>query len=270
MEQTLGLMCGAGTLPARMAGEARRQGWRVVAFAFEGASDLAAHADRVFPSRIGEMGPVIAGLGEERVAAVALSGRFSMPALLRVEAADATHARIAAAAGALVDDNLTAALEGTLASLGIEFLDQRRLLGDWLVPSGCRSARAPSEHEWEDVRRGLAVARLVADARVGQTVVVRRGAVSAVEAVEGTTDAVRRGVALAGPGAVVVKVAARRHDFRFDVPAVGPDTLDAAAAGGAAVVAVEAGRVLVLDLEETIARADRARIAFVSVDAESA
>ena len=106
-----------------------------------------------------------------------------------------------------------------------------------------------------------------AEARVGQTVVVRRGAVSAVEAIEGTTETVRRGTALSGAGAVVVKAVACAHDFRFDIPAIGPDTLEAAAAGGATAVAVEAGRVLVLDAEATIRCADAAGIALVSADA---
>jgi DUF1009 family protein len=91
--------------------------------------------------------------------------------------------------------------------------------------------------------------------------------VSAVEAIEGTTETVRRGTALSGPGAVVVKAVARTHDFRFDVPAIGPDTLEAAAAGRATAVAVQAGTVLILDPEATIARADEAGIALVSADA---
>jgi hypothetical protein len=114
------------------------------------------------------------------------------------------------------------------------------------------------------VRRGLTVARTAADLSVGQTVVVRRGAVSAVEAIEGTTAAIRRGTTLSGRGAVIVKGVGREHDFRFDVPAVGPETIDAAAEGGAAVVALEAERVFVLEREATARRADAASIALVS------
>jgi DUF1009 family protein len=78
---------------------------------------------------------------------------------------------------------------------------------------------------------------------------------------------VRRGTGLAGAGAVVVKAVARAHDFRFDTPAIGPDTLEAAAAGGATAMAIEAGRVLVLEREATIQRADAAGIALVSAQA---
>src|SRR5207249_980010 len=82
--------------------------------------------------------------------------------------------------------------------------------------------RAPTDAEWADVRRGLSVARLVADAGIGQAVVIKHGAVTAVEATEGTTETIRRGLAQAGAGAVVVKAAAREHDYRFDTPGVGP------------------------------------------------
>jgi UDP-2,3-diacylglucosamine hydrolase len=78
---------------------------------------------------------------------------------------------------------------------------------------------------------------------------------------------VRRGTALSGPGAVVVKTVAADHDFRFDVPTIGPETLEAAAAGGATVVALEAERVFVLDCEATTRRADAAGIALVSTRA---
>ena len=265
--RSLGLMCGAGALPARMAAQARRQGWRVVAFAFPGAPDLGVDAEAVIPSRIDAMGPVVAALSREQVSGVVFSGKFWMGDLLNTRETDDVHAGMARRAGALLDGNITAAIIGTLSGLGIELLDQRPFLGDWLGAARVWSAREPSEAEWGDIRRGFAVARIIAEASVGQTVVVKRGAVSAVEAIEGTTETVRRGTALSGPGAVVVKAVARAHDFRFDTPAIGPDTLEAAAAGGATAVAVEAASVLILEPELTIRRADAAGIALLSTDA---
>lgn len=261
-------MCGAGVLPARMAAAARRQGWRVVAFVFGEVPGLAPHAARVVPSRLNEAGAVLAALQQERVEAVLFSGKFWMRDFLSGERADAALASITERAGAMTDTKLLDVVVATLTSLGITLLDQRPFIGDWLDGAGCWSARRPTEAEWEDVRRGLAVARLSADARVGQTVVVRRGAVTAVEAVEGTSEAIRRGLALGGPGAVVVKAVARDHDYRFDTPTIGPETIDAAAGGGAAVVAVEAGRVLILERVATVRRADAAGIALLSVTPE--
>ncbi len=264
MERSLGLMCGAGELPALMASEARRQGWRVVAFAFASDTRIAAHAALVVPSSIAEMAPVLTTLQEEKVTGVLFSGKFWMGDLLRADAVDDAHRAMARRAGGLLDGNVKGVLLATLSGMGIELLDQRPFLGAGLPAEIVLGTRTPTSDEWADVRRGLAVARAAADWSVGQTVVVRRGAVSAVEAIEGTTAAIRRGTALSGPGAVIVKAVGGQHDFRFDVPTIGPETIEAAAEGGAAVVALEAERVFVLEREATARRADAASIALVS------
>ncbi|PYN37004.1 MAG: hypothetical protein DME01_06445 [Candidatus Rokuibacteriota bacterium] len=253
-------------LPARMAGEARRHGWRVVAFTFGEAPGVSDQADRTFPSKINEAGAVLAALQAERIGAVAFSGKFWKTDLLDERRLDATLAGMKAEAGAMTDANIVQVVAATLGRMGIELLDQRHFLGDWIGRSGCWSRRAPTEAEWADVRRGLTVARLVADAGVGQAVVIKHGAVTAVEATEGTTETIRRGLAQAGPGAVVVKAAAREHDYRFDTPGVGPETIQVAAAGGATVLAVEAERVLVLDRDECLRIANAAGMALVGVE----
>ncbi len=147
----------------------------------------------------------------------------------------------------------------------IEILDPRPFFGDWISGGGSIGRRAPTEEEDRDIERGLEVARRLAAVGVGQTVVVRLGLCLAVEASEGTTETVRRGLALAGPGAVVVKAVFPEHDYRFDVPLVGPETLHAMEAGRAGALAIEAGRVLILERDRVIEIADRAKIAIVSV-----
>ncbi|MGH7300247.1 MAG: UDP-2,3-diacylglucosamine diphosphatase LpxI domain-containing protein, partial [Candidatus Rokuibacteriota bacterium] len=245
---------------------ARRAGWRVVAFAFAGSGELGGVATRVVPSRLTEVGPVLEALSREGATAAVLCGRFSMGDVLRSEPADETTQGLAVRAGSRVDVKLVEAVIAMLASVGVEVLDQRAFLGDLLLSAGCWSRRAPTEAEWSEIRRGLVLARHMADQRIGQTVVLRRGAVTAVEAVEGTTEAIRRGTALGGAGAVVVKAVAGDHDYRIDTPAIGTDTIGAAATGGAAVLAVEAGRVLLLDRVAAIAAVDEAGLALVSVD----
>ena len=272
MERALGLMCGAGVLPARMADEARRRGWRIVAFTFDQTPGVAegagggVRAETVVPSRIANLGAVLTRLQHERIATVLFSGRFSMPDVLRVGAPDATFRTFEALASSRSGASFVDAIITTMGALGVEVLDQRDFVGDWLAGPGCWSARAPTESEWRDARSGLEAARLIAGAGIGQTVVVRHGAVVAVEAVEGTTEAVRRGAALAGPGTVVVKAVAPEHDYRFDAPAVGPETLAAAAEGGVSVVALEANRVLLFERQETLRIADAAGIAVIGVD----
>lgn len=268
MERALGVMCGAGALPALMADRARRDGWRVVAFAFPGADDMRGHAERVIPGRINEIGAILTALHDEGVSAAVLAGRFLVTEVLRAEAADDVSRGVEARAGFRVDAKLFDAVAATFASVGVEMLDQRTFLSDLVAGAGCWSTKRPSDAEWRQVRHGLELARMLADARIGQTVVLRHGAVTAVEAAEGTTEAVRRGTSLGGPGAVIVKAVAHDHDYRFDVPGVGLETVAAAAAGRASVIAVEAERVMILDQEATVRAADAAGIALVSVSVD--
>jgi DUF1009 family protein len=271
VERALGLMCGAGTLPAHVASEARRQGWRVVAFAFAPAPALEGVANRAIPSRLADIGAVLEGLRQEQVSAVVFAGKLWKRELLDgAAAADPAGQEMVKTAGGLSDRGLADAVVRTLAGLAIEVLDQRTFLAPLLVPPGLLTARAPSEAEWRDIRLGLRVARQCGGFGAGQTVVLRHGVVAAVEGIEGTTETIRRGCALAGPGAVAVKAVAPRHDYRFDVPAVGDETLDALAQGRAAALAVEAGKVLLLDREAVVARAGREGIAIVSLDADAA
>ena len=107
----------------------------------------------------------------------------------------------------------------------------------------------------------------MAGAQIGQVVVVRRGVVSAVEAIEGTTEAIRRGTALSGAERRRREGRGARARLPLRHAGIGPDTLDAATAGGAAVVAIQAGRVAIIDRAAVVARADAAGLALVSVDA---
>jgi DUF1009 family protein len=251
-----------------MASEARQQGWRVVAFAFGEAPGLDTTAHVVVPCHITDLAPVIARLQGEGVSAAILSGKFWMEDLLKAGRTDAAHTAMAARTQTLTDTAIADAIASTLVGLGVTLLDQRPFLGAARDGARTWSARTPTETEWNDIRRGLKVARTLATAGVGQTVVVRRGVIAAAEAIEGTTEAIRRGATLAGPGAVVVKATSADHDFRFDVPGIGAETIAAAAAGQASVVAFEAGRVFVVDDAATVDAADAAGIALLGVDAE--
>lgn len=269
MERALGLMCGAGTLPAHVAAEARRQGWRVVAFAFAETPALEGVAHRAIPSRLTDIGAVLEGLRQEQVSAVVFAGKLWKQDLLdAVAAADPVGREMLKAAGGLSDSGLAQAVVGTLAAIGIEVLDQRPFLAPLLVPPGLLTPRAPSDAEWKDIRLGVSVARQCGGFGVGQTVVLKHGVIAALEGIEGTSETIRRGCGLAGPGAVVVKAVAPRHDYRFDVPAVGDETLRALAEGRAAALAMEARKVLLLDREAVVAKAGSDGIAIVSLDAD--
>ena len=265
MERALGLMAGAGILPGHAALEARRRGWRVAAFAFEEAPGLAESADTVIPSTITNIQAVLAGLAAQRVQAAVFVGKFwKSSALSRYDQADA--AGLGLARDGLSDAALGQMVVTTLASMGIEVLDQRDFLGPWLLAAGVLTARGPSAEEWDEIREGFRLARRLAADGVGQTVVRARGVTVALEAAEGTDETIRRGGRLAGPGVVVVKTVADAHDYRFDIPTIGAATLEAMRDCRAVALAVPARRVLLLDREQVVRVADEAGIAVVSVD----
>ena len=264
-------MCGAGALPARAAQEARRQGYRVVAFTFVGdPPGLAGTADRLVPSRISEAAAVLETLLAERASVALFSGAFGKRELLGPVHADASaHDIVARGDGSLTDRGLAQGVVATLTALGVEVLDQRPFFGNWLAEGGALGARAPSGEEGVEIERSLRTARALAATGAGQTVVSKRGVVAALEGMDGTSETIRRGLALAGPGAVVVKVVAPDNDYRFDLPSVGVETMELLAAGGATALAVERGRVVVLDRERALAVADRAGIAVMGIGGDA-
>jgi len=267
VERALGLMAGAGVLPGRAAAEARRQGWHVVAFAFEDAPGLADRCDAVIPSRIDNIPAVLQELAARHVSAALFVGTFWKHRVFAHIDREVDQAARSLVSGGLSDGALAEMVLATLHALGIEVLDQRRFLSPWMVTAGVLTARVPTEAEWREIREGLVLARHLATFGIGQTVVRARGVTVAVEAVEGTDDTIRRATRLSGPGAVVVKAVAPSHDYRFDTPTVGPATLDAMAEGGATALAVEGSNVLVVDRDEVVRLAESAGITVVSVDA---
>ena len=264
MERRLAVMAGAGVLPGRAAAEAARQGWRVVALAFDEAAGLDAHAERVVPSAITDIQAVLQTLAAERVQAAVFVGKFWKQRVFdEVGETDEAGRRLARAG--LSDAALAGTVVATLAGMGIEVLDQRPFLSPWMMEPGTVTSREPSPDEWDEIRAGFALARRLAEHGIGQTVVRSRGVTLAVEAAEGTDETIRRGAKLAGRGGVVVKAVAAGHDFRFDIPTVGPATLAAMAEGGATALGVDGGKVLFVERDEAVRIADRAGITVVSV-----
>lgn len=249
-----------------MAEEARRQGWRVVALVFGEAPGLDGAVDRLVSCRLSDIGAALETIRREGIKSVVFCGTLPKPELIGALPRDAHGRRFLAQGGQFTDASLSRATLEALEGVGVRVVDQRIFLAPLLASGGVLTARAPTPAEWEDIAVGLKLARQCAAFGVGQTVVIQGGAVVAVEAMEGTDDAIRRGCALAGPGAVVVKAVSPRHDYRFDVPTVGEATIASMARGKALVLAVESGRILLVDRQAVIERANRDGIAVVGVD----
>lgn len=165
------------------------------------------------------------------------------------------------------DMTILQALASEFASAGFEILEQTQLLGALLTPEGVLGQQQPDRSAWEDICYGFKQAKHLAGLDIGQTVVVQRRTILAVEAIEGTDAAIQRGCQYGRHGVVIVKVNRPHQDLRFDVPAVGPQTVQIAITGGARALAVEAGTTVMLHRQDVIAQADAQRLALVGVSA---
>lgn len=163
------------------------------------------------------------------------------------------------------DDSLLLGIIDEFRADGLECMSALDLCPELLVRSGSLTRRQPTEKELRDVEFGWTLAKEMGRLDVGQSVMVRERAVLAVEAIEGTDAAIRRAGDLCGRnGFVVVKVAKPDQDMRFDVPTVGQATIETMHAAGGKVLAIEAGKTILLDEPQTIALADRYGIAIVA------
>ena len=167
-----------------------------------------------------------------------------------------------------LDDAILRAVAGVLEDVGIRVLASTCYLEHLFFPGGVLTRKQPGREQWEDIRFGWNIARQVGRLDIGQCVVVRDRTVLAVEAIEGTDAAIKRGGELAGSGAVVVKVKKPDQDFRFDLPATGTTTIATLAEGKGSVLAVEAGQSLLFDREAMVAAADRAGIVVVGLETD--
>ena len=238
-----------------------------MAFGFDEAPGLAEQADALIPCRLSDIQTALSILAAQRASAAVFVGKFWKQRAFE-EAGRADEAGRHLARRGLSDTALAETVLAVLHGMGIDVLDQRGFLAPFIAGAGALTARTPTAAEWLEIRAGFTLARHLASHGIGQTVVRFLGVTVAVEAVEGTDETIRRGTRLSGPGAVVVKGVAPLHDYRFDVPAVGPATLEAMVEGGATALAVEGGKVLVVDREDFIRLADGAGIAVVSVDGD--
>lgn len=149
----------------------------------------------------------------------------------------------------LDDHALLGSIVGLFEGAGIEVVPYRDLIPESMAPEGLIAGRTPSEGEWKDIRYGVGIARELVRLSFGQALAVKSCSVLAVEAMEGTDEMIRRAGSI-GPGGVVVKMMRADQDERFDLPTVGPHTLECMARSGLACLAVEAGRTVILDREK--------------------
>jgi hypothetical protein len=264
--EALGILAGSGQLPLVAAAEARRQGLRVVAVALREEADasLAERVDAIHWVHVGQLGAAVRAFREERVTDVLLLGKVEITRLFSGARPDLMGARLLLKVRDLRGDTLLEAIVDALAAEGIRVVETPPFLGPLLLRAGRLTRRAPTAREQGDIDLGRRIAREIAALRIGQTVVVKHGTVLAVESVEGTDEAIRRGGALGRGGVVVVKVSRIDQDLRFDLPTIGPGTLSALRDASATTLALDAGRTLLLDRDRFVAGADELDLAVVA------
>ena len=263
--QPIGIIAGNGTFPQRFAVEAKRHGCHVTAVCHTGetAEEIEQFVDAVVWIKVGELGKMVSTFRKAEISYVAMAGGIDRVNLFGGVKLDARGAALLLKLRSTKDDVIMRGIADELLSEGIEVFDCTIFLSDSLVKEGVLTSSAPSADEQQDIEVGIRAIQAMATEHIGQTVVVREGVIVAVEAVEGTDRAILRGGELGGAGSVVVKCAKPTQDMRFDVPTVGVRTLETMIQAQARVLALEAGRCLLLDQDEVLALAKKHKIAIV-------
>ena len=263
---TLGIIAGNGVYPRLLADAARRAGVkRIVAAAFTDETDerLAGKVDEIQWMRVGQLGKLISFFNSAGVSNAIMAGQIAPKNLFDLRP-DWKTLLLLAKLKRRNAESIFAAIGDELGRAGITLLPATSFLEGCLAPPGLITGRKLSRREEEDVTFGFEIAREVSRLDIGQTVLVKNGTVLAVEGFEGTNEAIKRGGALGGKNAIMVKVAKPNQDMRFDVPVIGVATIDIAAEAQLRVIAVEAGRTLLLEREALVAAAARVNISIVA------
>lgn len=267
---SLGLIAGNGRLPFLVADAARDQGHRVIAIGHRGETDasLATHADIFRWVRIGQVNRIAKLLRDEGATQAVMAGGFARMKAFAQARPDFGALSIVRRLRSFRDDALLREIAAFFERKGLRIVSATQLLPKLTAPEGLLAGPPLTQAQRRDVSLGIEVCRALGVADVGQSVVVQGGHVLALEAVEGTDATIERGAALARQrGGVVVKLAKPQQDTRFDLPAVGPATIQLMQELELSVLAVEAGKALLIDAADLLRLADRAGISVVGVTA---
>lgn len=263
------MIAGSGRFPIIFAEKAAQKGYSVYAVGYRDETDpeLAGHVEAVETLYIGQIKRLLNFFKKNRISEVVMAGAISKTgAITRIRPDIKAIALIAGMRHDTHDDRVLRAFAGMLEKEGINVRASTFLLPELLAPAGVWTRRKPGKDEIPDMILGFTMAMAIGNLDVGQCVVVADGTVLAVEAVEGTDSAILRGGRLSRKGAVAAKVCKPIQDFRFDVPAVGAQTIRTMHEAGVTALVIEAGRSMVFDRKEMIDLADRWGISIMAVN----
>ena len=264
---SLAIIAGSGVYPHAMVRGARAAGVsRIVVAAFQNETDpaLAEMVDHIEWMRVGQLGKLIAFLKNSGARHAVMSGQIAPKNLFDLRP-DLKALMLLGKLRKRNAETIFGAIADSMAEAGVELLLATTFMEESLAPSGLIAGPALGKKEASDLDFGLWIAKETSRLDIGQTVVVKGGTVLAVEAFEGTNAAILRGGALGKRDAVMVKVSKPNQDLRFDVPVIGPLTLETAKEARLSVVGVEAGKTLLLEKERLFELAAQYRISIVGL-----
>ncbi len=264
----LGMIAGNGRFPILAAKEARDEGYRVVVCAIEKEAEpsLEKMADAFTWVKVGELKKLVKFFRSHGVHEAIMAGKVEKVRLFQENVRpDLEMVKVIMKTRDFKDDSLLSGIADYLHSQGIDLMDSTFLMKHALPGPGVLGKRKPAKEVLEDLEFGFRMAKKIAGEDIGQTVVVKKKSVLAVEAIEGTDQTIRRGGVLGDGKVTVVKVAKPAQDMRFDVPAAGLKTIRSLVEAKAAAFGFEAGKTIFLDREEFVRQADEAGIAVVGL-----
>lgn len=267
MSSVIGLIAGGGQFPLLFVDAAQSRGKKVVAIGHhnESSPELENKADELCWIKLGQLGKIISFFHKHGVTEAVFAGTITKTRIFRDVLPDLKGISLWNKINIRQDDAILRAVAGALEDEGIQILASTCYLDHLFFPKGLLTRKKLSQDQLDDIRFGWKMAREIGRLDIGQCVVVKERSVIAVEAIEGTDAAIRRGGELARSGAVVVKLKKPGQDFRFDLPATGIETIKTLAGVKGSVLAVEAGQSLLFDKKEMIETANRMNITVVGL-----
>lgn len=268
MNKRIGIIAGMGDLPGRAATEAKRLGHDVYVVGIKQIANqtLKDVASDWIEVRLGELGKLIGYFQKNQISEVIMLGKIPKINLFSTQILpDFEMMKALAGIKDWKDDSLLGAVAKAIEDHGIKILDSTIYLASMFAAPGLLFGKKLSEEQLQDVIFGWKVGKALGGLDVGQTVVVKSKSVMALEAIEGTDEAIRRGATYAAAGAVVIKIAKPNQDMRFDVPVIGPGTLKVMQECKASVLAVQSGKTLLIDKEQSFQIAKSGKITIIGI-----
>jgi UDP-2,3-diacylglucosamine hydrolase len=263
--EALAIIAGSGVYPLLLADAARVAGVKkivVAAFTDETSPEITNRADEIEWLRVGQLGKLLSFLREAKVEQAIMAGQIAPGNLFSLRP-DFKAMFLLARLKQRNAESIFSAIADQLAEAGVTLLPATTYLDHLLAPDGHIAGPKLKEREEEDITFGFEIAKQLSALNVGQTIVVKNGTVLAVEAFEGTNEAIRRGGSLGKKNAIVIKVTKPGQDRRFDMPVIGTETVRVAADAKVRAIAVEAGHTLLLEKAALVDLAERAKISLV-------